>query len=81
MPDTEQQLDVRTMPPPERHSTIFETFDKLEEGEAFVIINDHDPRPLGYQMAAIHGEDKFSWEYLQKGPDVWKIRIGRQADQ
>lgn len=80
MPDTEQQLDVRTMPPPKRHSTIFEMFDELEEGNAFVIINDHDPKPLGYQMAVVHGEEKFSWEYLQEGPDVWKVRIGKKAD-
>lgn len=80
MPGTEQQLDVRKIPPHKKHSTIFDTYDALEEGETFVIVNDHDPKPLGYQMAAVHGEQKFSWEYLQKGPDVWKVRIGKVED-
>lgn len=77
MPETEQEIDVRKIPPQKKHPTIFETYESLEVGEAFVIINDHDPKPLGYQLAVVHGEDKFSWEYLQKGPDVWKVRIGK----
>lgn len=49
-------------------------------GDFFIIINDHDPKPLGYQMTAMHGEDRFSWEYLEKGPEVWKVRIGKTAE-
>lgn len=79
MPDTEQQIDVRKLPPPQKHPTIFETFDGLDVGEAFIIINDHDPKPVGYQMAVVHGEDTFSWEYLQEGPDLWKVRIGKKT--
>ncbi|MDZ7692008.1 MAG: DUF2249 domain-containing protein [Balneolaceae bacterium] len=80
MPDTEQQIDVRKLPPQKKHPTIFETFEQLDVGEAFVIINDHDPKPLGYQLAVTHGEEKFSWEYLKEGPDVWKVRIGKKAN-
>ncbi len=45
-------LDLREMPPPERHPKIFEAFDQVPSGEALQIINDHDPKPLYYQMAA-----------------------------
>lgn len=45
-------LDLRDIPPAERHPKIFEAFDQVPSGEALQIINDHDPQPLYYQMAA-----------------------------
>lgn len=50
MPTT--TLDLRDMAPAERHPKIFEAFEKVPNGEALEIINDHDPQPLYYQMAA-----------------------------
>src|SRR5690606_25875152 len=38
------ELDIRVVPPSEKHPTIFRTFDSLEPGQAFTLINDHDPR-------------------------------------
>ena len=75
MPDTIEKIDVRKIPPYKKHPTIFNIYENLGAGEAFIIINDHDPKPLGYQLAAKHGEDKFSWDYLEKGPEAWKVRI------
>jgi uncharacterized protein (DUF2249 family) len=43
-----------------------------------VLVNDHDPKPLYYQFQAELGEP-FQWEYLESGPEVWKVRIGRSA--
>lgn len=79
MPDTVKEIDVRKIAPHKKHSTIFDTYDGLEVGEAFIITNDHDPKPLRYQMAAIHGKGKFSWDYLEKGPEVWKVHIGKNS--
>jgi uncharacterized protein (DUF2249 family)/hemerythrin-like domain-containing protein len=70
--------DVRNVVPRERHTLIFDTFAGLKAGEAFVLINDHDPRPLYYQFQAEH-TGQFSWDYLQQGPEVWRVRIGRNA--
>ena len=70
------QLDVRSDPPARRHELIFVTYGGLAPGEAFVLINDHDPKPLYYQLAAEH-PDQFTWDYLESGPEVWKVRIGR----
>ena len=78
MPFTDQQLDVRKIPAQAKHATIFNTYNNLNKEEAFVIINDHDPKPLHYQMAAMHGDEKFSWKYLQEGPEVWKVRISKK---
>ena len=43
-------LDIRPVPPREKHPTIFKTFDELNNGESFQLINDHDPMPLYYQF-------------------------------
>ena len=69
-------LDVRDEPPSRRHALIFETFAGLQPGTAFELVNDHDPKPLYYQFAAEHS-GAFSWDYLEAGPTVWRVRIGR----
>src|SRR6185437_11732440 len=65
-------LDVRPLAPIERHQRIFATFDALEPGAAFVLVNDHDPKPLGYQFAAEHA-GHYSWDYLEQGPITWRV--------
>ncbi len=69
-------LDVRSEPPVRRHALIFETFAALAAGAGFQLVNDHDPKPLYYQLAAEQA-GTFTWEYLEQGPDVWRVRIGR----
>ena len=70
-------LDVREIVPRERHPLIFSTFHGLAPGETFQLVNDHDPKPLRYQFEA-EMPDTFSWEYLEEGPDAWRVRIGRR---
>ena len=70
------QLDVRTIQPRDRHPLIFNTFDNLKPGESFELINDHAPKPLYYQF--LHERpDMFIWEYLEEGPETWRVRITR----
>lgn len=69
-------LDVRILPPKEKHPTIFDTFDALEPGTSFVLLNDHDPVPLRYQFEGERPE-RFTWEYLEEGPEIWRVEIGR----
>lgn len=76
MPTTDPDLDVRNEPPTRRHHLIFATYANLGAGEGFVLINDHDPKPLRYQFEAEHAGE-FTWEYLERGPEVWRVRIGR----
>ena len=71
-------LDVRRLIPMERHRQIFDTYEKLKPGESFVLVNDHDPKPLYYQFEAEH-TGQFSWNYLQQGPQVWQVEIGRSV--
>lgn len=74
-----EELDVTTIAPPRKHPAIFEKFESLGKGESFIIHNDHDPKPLYYQMLAELGP-VFGWEYIQQGPDDWKVRISRPED-
>ena len=78
MPTTATVLDVRSEPPARRHELIFDTYNGLRPGDAFVLVNDHDPKPLWYQFEAEHA-GTYSWDYLEQGPEVWRVRIGRPA--
>jgi uncharacterized protein (DUF2249 family) len=69
-------LDVRAEPPARRHELIFGTYDRLGAGEGFVLVNDHDPKPLWYQFEAEH-TGAYTWDYLERGPEAWRVRIGR----
>ncbi len=72
----EHVLDIRSEPPSRRHAVIFETFEALAPGDGFELVNDHDPKPLYYQLAA-EQPGAFTWDYLETGPIVWRVRIGR----
>ncbi|MFN8215745.1 MAG: DUF2249 domain-containing protein [Solirubrobacterales bacterium] len=76
MSKTDRELDVRNEPPARRHELIFETYEGLADGEGFVLVNDHDPKPLEYQFAA-ERSGGFTWDYLEQGPTVWRVRIGK----
>jgi len=69
------EIDVRNLVPMQRHQKIFELVDQLAPGGKFILVNDHDPRPLYYQLEAEHPH-QFSWTYLERGP-VWRVEIGR----
>ena len=71
------QLDVRVIPPREKHPTIFQTFDMLAPGQSFVLVNDHDPFPLRYQFEA-ERTGRYGWEYLEQGPQVWRVEISKR---
>lgn len=72
-------VDVRTIAPRERHPLIFSTFRSLVKGQAMELVNDHDPRPLYYQFQA-EAPGTFGWDYLETGPDTWRVRISKLAD-
>jgi uncharacterized protein (DUF2249 family) len=47
-----RRLDLRDVPPPERHPKIHDAFTDLDSGEALAVVNDHEPRPLFYEFRA-----------------------------
>jgi uncharacterized protein (DUF2249 family) len=71
-------VDVRSLVPAQRHARIFELVNGLAPGGRFILVNDHDPKPLYYQLEAEYPK-QFSWDYLERGPDVWRVEIGKIA--
>ena len=67
-------IDVTVLEPRMKHPTIFNAFDSVPEGSAVVIHNDHDPKPLYYQLLGERG-NCFSWTYLSNGPEIWEVEI------
>lgn len=72
------ELDVRTLPPVRRHPTIFQALDALDVGGRIRLVNDHDPKPLYYQLQA-ERPGQFGWEYQEAGPERWVVLITREA--
>ena len=72
------RIDVRVLPCEQRRELIFSTFDALATGAAMEIVNDHDIKPLqGLFQNLVPG--KFAWDYVQQGPDLWRVAITKLA--
>ena len=71
-------IDVRDLVPAQRHEKIFQLVNQLAPGTSFILVNDHDPKPLYYQLEAEYPK-QFSWTYLERGPEAWRVQIGKLA--
>ncbi|MFJ6070865.1 DUF2249 domain-containing protein [Streptomyces sp. NPDC093065] len=69
-------VDVREILHGRRHPRIFTRFARLAEGESFVLVNNHAPKPLRREFEAAH-PGAFAWEYVESGPEQWQVRITR----
>jgi uncharacterized protein (DUF2249 family) len=68
MPET--TIDVRDVPPTDRHPKIHDAFAALDSGESLQLINDHDPKPLFYEMREeVDSFDAEGYAVEQRGPD------------
>lgn len=77
MLEARTELDVRTVPPAQRHPRIFQAFDALTSGEALVLISDHYPAHLLQQFQA-EREGRFEWNVLERGPERFRTEIVRR---
>src|SRR5688572_30668047 len=71
-------LNVPEIEPSLKHPTVFKKFDALHLGEGLLLINDHDPIPLFYELKAERG-NSFEWQKLEDGPQNWKVLITKLA--
>lgn len=76
-PERSTELDVRHLPPAERHAFVLDTCAKLPKGDAVVLIDDHDPKPLYYRFETEY-PGQFGFAYLESGPKVWRAQIARK---
>ena len=72
------ELDVRQLRKPDKHPTIFTAYAALAVGESFVLVNNHDPKHLRAEFEVDY-PDSYGWEYLEKGPEAWLVRITKLA--
>ncbi len=77
--DPKVVFDVRPIPGRVKHTQIFQRWTDLPVGQFFVLLNDHDPVPLKYQFDA-EFKGAFSWEYLEKGPEEFRVKITKLRD-
>lgn len=66
-------LDVRKLDGPDKHPTIHRMFDALAPGQALTIVNDHEPRPLFYELQAERPDrfDAENYRAYQAEKRVW----------
>ena len=69
-------LDARAIPHAIRHASILGAVASLTPGRALALVAPHDPLPLLDQAHARYG-DAFEIDYVQRGPDAWKLRFSR----
>jgi len=77
MPSFATSLDIRIYEKGHKKDIIFKAFEELILGETMELINDHDPRPL-YQQFILNFPEHFQWEYLEQGPEIWRIAITKK---
>ena len=76
---SEQTLDLRDVPAPERHPKIHDAFAGLDSGEALTLVNDHDPKPLFYEMQAEVSEfDAERYEVEERGENEFVATLPKK---
>ncbi|WP_423743433.1 DUF2249 domain-containing protein (plasmid) [Haladaptatus sp. SPP-AMP-3] len=70
------RIDVRDLPPSERHETIHAAFSDLGRGETLELVNDHEPKPFFYELQAEDPTfDAEGYEAEQRGPEEFVARF------
>lgn len=70
-----QCLDVRPVEPKERFERIMSTYNGLRPGSSLELIVDHDPVCMYYTLKMTRGAGSFTFEYLEDGPEVWRVNV------
>ncbi|MFA9518323.1 DUF2249 domain-containing protein [Halopenitus sp. H-Gu1] len=72
-------LDVRDVPPVDRHTKIHDEFAAMEPGETLTIVNDHEPKPLFYEMAAeVDAFDEEGYSVTQESAEEFRAEFPKR---
>jgi uncharacterized protein (DUF2249 family) len=80
MQDTLIALDVRPIEPKDRFEMIMGAWERLVPGAVLQLTVDHDPRCMYYTLRATRGEHAFSFDYVENGPETWRVHVTRRPD-
>ena len=72
-----RELDVRPVEPKHRYETIMASYEALPAGGTLHLIVDHDPECMYYTLEATRGAEAFAFDYLERGPEVWRVNVTR----
>ena len=72
------ELDARAVPHAIRHATIFGALDAVRPGGGLVLVAPHDPLPLLAQVEQ-RAPGAFEVDYLERGPEAWRLAFVRTA--
>jgi uncharacterized protein (DUF2249 family) len=68
-------LDIVPVAPKHRFDTIMAAYARLSVADTLELRMDHQPECLYYTLLATRGDDAFTMEYLEAGPEVWRVRV------
>lgn len=72
-------IDVREIPLAERHPKIHGAFEGLESGETLTLINDHEAKPLFYEMQAeMEAFDPEGYTVERRGVDEFVAKFPKR---
>ena len=71
----ETRVDLRQVAPRSRIAVATYTSYLLRPGGAMEVVDDYDPVDLFIEFQ--RQPEKFRWEYLERGPKVWRVGVTR----
>ena len=74
---TMTDVDVRPVPPKDRYDMIMGAYEALAVGESMQLTVDHDPQCMYYTLRATRGDAGFTFDYLEQGPETWRVIVTR----
>jgi uncharacterized protein (DUF2249 family)/quercetin dioxygenase-like cupin family protein len=80
MKEGDRAIDVRALPPPERHNLILRVFDELKPGQTLYLINDHEPLHLVHHMR--HERSDFNsdaYSAYEVDSNIWVGLLNKKA--
>ncbi|MGH7507234.1 MAG: DUF2249 domain-containing protein [Longimicrobiales bacterium] len=74
-------LDVRPVQPKDRFERIMGAYERLASNETLELIVDHDPKCMYYTLLATNGQAAFTFDYLENGPETWRVRVRKTGTE
>ncbi|HEU5050063.1 MAG TPA: DUF2249 domain-containing protein [Gemmatimonadales bacterium] len=72
-------LDVRSVEPRDRFDRIMGAYEALGAEQTLELTVDHDPKCMYYTLRATRGDDAFDFDYLENGPETWRVQVRKAA--
>ncbi len=73
------ELDVRPVEPKDRIDTVLGAYGSVASGGTLHLVVDHDPDCMHHLLTATQPQDSFTFEYLERGPEVWRVDVVRRT--